>query len=401
MRQYGRERLVDLAELDAIRDRHARYLVDLATQAGIGLLGPDEAHWVERLSRAYDDLRVAVQWAITRQETDLALRLVVRLPDFAYWRVGYELADWSEAALQLPTAGTHPLAPAVYGGAARGAWCLGDYPRAIRLARASGELEWVDGTSRCAKPGDVLAVIAGYEGRIEEAIAHYERQVDLARPAADPPRLNWALFHLALCRAAVRDPLAGRLEAEEALSAAREAGRPNPTALCLGLLGVGRAVQRTDPAAALALLEESAEAAASVRNRWFYAFARMYAAATHGVHSDPAVAAGAFLEVFDVWERLGDWSQQWLSLLYVTWVLIRIGAAADAVTLHHALVAAAKPAPLDADRLAALAETLGAEAFDAAARRGSGMDGPAVVAFVRSSLRGHVPAVTGWQAATP
>ena len=183
---------------------------------------------MERLSRAYDDLRVAVQWAITRQETDLALRLVVRLPDFAYWRVGYELADWSEAALQLPTAGTHPLAPAVYGGAARGAWCLGDYPRAIRLARASGELEWVDGTSRCAKPGDVLAVIAGYEGRIEEAIAHYERQVDLARPAADPPRLNWALFHLAMCRAAVRDPLAGRLEAEEALSAAREAGRPIP-----------------------------------------------------------------------------------------------------------------------------------------------------------------------------
>ena len=59
-------------------------------------------------------------------------------------------------------------------------------------------------------------------GRIEEAIAHYERQVELARPAADPPRLNWALFHLAMCRAAVRDPLAGRLEAEEALAVARD-----------------------------------------------------------------------------------------------------------------------------------------------------------------------------------
>ena len=122
----------------------------------------------------------------------------------------------------------------------------------------------------------------------------------------------------------------------------------NPTALCLGLLGAGRALQRTDPAAALVLLDDSAEAAASVRNRWFYAFARMYAAATRGVHSDPAVAARAFLEVLEAWERLGDWSQQWLSLLYVTRLLLRIGAAADVVTLHYALVAAAKPAPLDA-----------------------------------------------------
>ena len=86
----------------------------------------------------------------------------------------------------------------------------------------------MEGTSRCAKPGDVLAVIAGYRGRIDEAIAHYERQVELARLAADPPRLNWALFHLAMCRAAIRDPLAGRLEAEEALAVARDAAATPP-----------------------------------------------------------------------------------------------------------------------------------------------------------------------------
>ena len=145
MRQYGRERLLADAEPDTVHDRHARYLVDLTERAGVGLLGPDEAHWVERLSRAYDDVRVAVRWAIERQDTDLALRLVVNLPDFAYWRVGYELTDWSEATLALPGAGEHPLAPAVHGGAARGAWCLGDYPRAIRLARACGPPEWVGG----------------------------------------------------------------------------------------------------------------------------------------------------------------------------------------------------------------------------------------------------------------
>ena len=50
---------------------------------------------------------------------------MVNLPDFAYWRVGYELTDWSEATLALPGAREHPLAPAVHGGAARGACAWG------------------------------------------------------------------------------------------------------------------------------------------------------------------------------------------------------------------------------------------------------------------------------------
>ena len=69
-------------------------------------------------------------------------------------------------------------------------------------------------------------------------------------------------------------------------------------------------------------------------------------------------------------------------------MLLRIGAADEVVTLHYALVAAAKPAPLDADRLALLAAALDAEACDAAAPRGEDMDGPAGVAFGRSILRG-------------
>ena len=37
-------------------------------------------------------------------------------------------------------------------------------------------------------------------------ITHDQRQVELARSAGDPLRLNWALSHLALTHAVVRDP---------------------------------------------------------------------------------------------------------------------------------------------------------------------------------------------------
>ncbi len=387
IRQYGRDRLDERGETDATRDRHARYLVDLTERGASGLLGPQEARWVDRLLAVYDDLRVAVRWAIAAGDVDLALRLVAGLPDFAYWRVGYELADWSEDALALPGALSHRLAGAVHGGAARGAWCLGDYPRATRLARASGPRGWVVGASRCAQPGDVLAVIAGYRGRIGEALEHYRRQVEAGRPAGDPLRLNWALFHLVMCRAAVHEPLAGLAEAEEALALARGTG--NPTGICIGLLGVGRALQRRDPETALALLDESAEVADSVRNRWFAAFARMYAAATRAVHADPSVAAEAFVRVLDDWERLGDRSQQWLSLTYTLRLLERLGADEDAVVLHHALVASGLPAPMDETALAALSDRLGPQRYAAAAGTGSAIDRAAAVAHIRAGLRAH------------
>ncbi len=394
MRQYGRERLVAGDELDVARERHARHVLDLAERAGVGLLGPDEALWVERLLRAYDDLRVAVRWAIGRGDVDLALRLVVGLADFAYWRVGLELAEWSEDALRLPGADAHPLAPAVYGCAARGAWILGDHPRAVRLAHAVGEPDWVESAARSVQPGDTLGVIDLYEGRSEPAFARFRRRVELARSAGDPLRLNWALAHLALTHAFVGDARNTRLVAEESLAAAREAGG-NPSAVALGLMSVGRALQGEDPSAARALLEESAETFASVRNRWFAAFASMYAAATHVEHSDPITATDALLPVLDAWEQMGDRSQQWLTLLFSTQLLIRLGAEAEAVTLHHALVAGAQPAPFDADRLAGLADSLGPDRFDTAARRGTAMDGRSAMVFVRSVLRGDAGPGTG------
>ena len=178
----------------------------------------------------------------------------------------------------------------MYGGAPR-RLVLGDYLR-DPARPASGEPDWVEGASRCGKPGDVLAVINGYKGRIDEAIVHYERQVELARMAADPPRLNWALFHLAMCRAAIHDPLAGRL-AEEALAVARDSAATPPPCRA-ARRRPGSAAQGPGRRAGAAGRER--EAAASVSNRWFYAFARMYAAATHGMHPILVMAATAFLE---------------------------------------------------------------------------------------------------------
>lgn len=73
----------------------------------------------------------------------------------------------------------------------------------------------------------------------------------------------------------------------------------------------------------------------------------MEAASTRGVHdADPAVAARAFVEVLDHWDRVGDRTQQWLNLRYIVRLLVRIGDDESALVLHRCLLAAGKPSPL-------------------------------------------------------
>jgi hypothetical protein len=160
----------------------------------------------------------------------------------------------------------------------------------------------------------------------------------------------------------------------------------NPTALSMAHYALGLVLKKSDPERALARFDEAAGLAASVRNFWWHGIALMEAAATRAVHADPASGAAALAVVLDHWDRVGDWTQQWLNLRYVVRLLVRLGADEDAVVLHHALVAAGKPSPLDARRLERAAAALGADGVAAAARRGSALTGPGAVALARTRL---------------
>jgi hypothetical protein len=201
------------------------------------------------------------------------------------------------------------------------------------------------GNGRVAYPGDVLADVALYEGDPATALAHYEREMTRARRDDDPIRLVWTLFYVAICQAALRTPAAGLAAAEEAVHVADATA--NPTARSMGRYALGLVLKKSEPDRALVLFDEAAESAASVQNFWWHGIALMEAAATRAVHGNPVRAASDFIVVLDHWDRVGDWSQQWLNLRYVTRLLVRLGADDDAAALHRALVRAGKPSPLD------------------------------------------------------
>jgi len=90
--------------------------------------------------------------------------------------------------------------------------------------------------------------------------------------------------------------------------------------------------------------------------------------------------------VLEHWDRVGDWTQQWLNLRYIVRLLVRIGADEDAVVLHHSLCAAGKPSPLHTARLALLLDGPDGPFASAAARIGSSLTPSEAVSIARSCL---------------
>ena len=371
LRAYGRDRLQEKGIDDLYAARHALYYTELAEQAAASVQAAEERAWVERMLPDYDNLRAAFEHAMAASDIDLALRLVTSIVELAHLRVGYEAAGWAERALELASP-DHPLFPAAAGFAARGAWNRGDFDRARSLAMLAEGRVPGRGTGRVAYPADVLADLALYEADPDTALAHYEAEVTRARRDDDPIRLVWTLFYVAICHAVLRNPEAGVPAAEESVPIADATA--NPTARSMARYALGLVLKKSEPDRALGLFDEAAELAASVQNFWWHGIALMEAAATRAVHGDPATAATLFIEVVDHWDRVGDWSQQWLNLRYVTRLLLRFGADDDAIVLHEALCKAGKASPLT-------------EAPSGLEHRGKALTGVEAVARARMSLR--------------
>lgn len=74
---YAKQKMEDVGEGDAVRDRHLSHYLDLAERADAGLRGPDQVAWSRRLDTESANLRAALDHAVASARTDDALRLAV------------------------------------------------------------------------------------------------------------------------------------------------------------------------------------------------------------------------------------------------------------------------------------------------------------------------------------
>jgi hypothetical protein len=230
----------------------------------------------------------------------------------------------------------------------------------------------------------VLADLDLFEDKAEQVLNYWDEQVAVARQGSNPIRLGQTLSTGAVLHGVLGGDFDPYLPAaREGVEIAETTG--NPTARSTAYFGLAFLLKRSEPGRALALFDEAASLAGDVQNFWWYGIALMEAAATRAVHGDPVAAAQLFDDVLDHWDRVGDWTELWISLRYVTRLLARLGAEDDVAFLHWAQLKAGKGSPLHADQLSALQESLGAARF--AAHGDADADGAEVVAWARSALQ--------------
>jgi len=92
VRRYALDRLAEAGEEELARLAHAEHLLDLAQRSSRALKGPEQADWIERIKFDHDNMRSALEWALSTGRAKMALRFVAALGRFWFMQT-----HWKEA----------------------------------------------------------------------------------------------------------------------------------------------------------------------------------------------------------------------------------------------------------------------------------------------------------------
>jgi predicted ATPase/DNA-binding SARP family transcriptional activator/Tfp pilus assembly protein PilF len=214
--------LLEPEAAEALRARHAVYLLTFAESRAEKADGSDEALAFGELEVELGNLGAAVDWAATSGQHQLAARLAAALSDFL-WRRGYweEHVRWMGAGVAASPTSTpedRTLAARLWHSLARVAYDRGDLDGAERDCRAG--LDLVTGGGRGhwhAMLVNVLGLAASRRGQHEEAERLLQQSLALFREVGHSRGEGMALHNLGVLAYATGQPDGARALYEQAL----------------------------------------------------------------------------------------------------------------------------------------------------------------------------------------
>jgi predicted ATPase/class 3 adenylate cyclase len=238
VREFGLEQLTESGEEAAIRKEHAALFMELAKAAAPALAGPDPGPWLDHLETEHENLRAALRWAVSTDNT-VGLRLGAALWRFwdtrGHWG---EARGWLERVLASGDGSASAERAAALTGLANVVQVQGDQQRARELHEEALALWREVGDPRGeAMSLDCLGYLAQGRGEYERAAGLHEQALELANQAGDERIAGYALINLGT--AAVYQ---GRYEQaaehySEALARVRRAGDKRAAGSVLNNLG--------------------------------------------------------------------------------------------------------------------------------------------------------------------
>lgn len=97
VRQYGREKLLEAGDTEAVRDRHLAYFVKLVEQAEPELYRSNQVFWFNKLDDERDNLRQALERSMA---TNIELGLRIATIPWRFWQ-RHDYQEWGDCLEQL------------------------------------------------------------------------------------------------------------------------------------------------------------------------------------------------------------------------------------------------------------------------------------------------------------
>jgi len=274
VRQYAAERLNEAGERDEVVRRHLEWVVSFAVKAGRGFMR-EQRRWSLRLRDEQDNVRYALETALTGVDPEAALRIAAAL-GYPWWVVGQpDARTWIVRALEAA-----PGAPDFI----RGLGLLGagihaenalDYDQAVAHLRKALAISRTVGAR--ALEGWVLSFMGRAAWNIDvdahPAAAWFEDALRIFREIDEPGGIGWMLGFLAEEQFKAGDLHGAASRATESFDVGTKSGLLQIVAESRRMLAVV-AVKRGEHAAAERLLEDAAATHEHTGDRWQLALIR-------------------------------------------------------------------------------------------------------------------------------
>ncbi|WP_030442740.1 ATP-binding protein [Actinoplanes subtropicus] len=205
IRQYGRERLAEIGELDKLRESHLDHYLATAQKVAAGWATPGQRAGLLRLRSEHANLRAALDYALAEATGGRrALELVTALRQLWYADAYLgEGREWLDRVLAAPPFTETPedrraRADALW----VAAWVTllqGDHARAAARIEECESLAEKPGPDRAAGYASALrGTSLLFRNLLPQAQAAYEQAAEVFRAIGDTEGLLWTLFQLAI-----------------------------------------------------------------------------------------------------------------------------------------------------------------------------------------------------------
>ena len=387
LRQFAAEVWDDAAELDRARARHAAYHVARSEQLRDLLAGSDPGSAMRAFDRLLPELRAAHAHLVKQSHVEGLVRLAFAVETYGMCRPRNEVMTWGLPVAELDP--LHPSAGEMLAFAAYSAWGRASREQFGELATQALDRSRRNHGTATAFVASVMGLQSLISGELQESLDWYAMAMDATDPTDLIRRSEISVTYL-LALAYSGDPRATDW-AEQTLE--EFDGSPSVLAAAWAWYGAGEAYVEIDPQLAMRRLQRAVDVSKG-GEAWFVAGAAGASLASLEARVGNARRAVELYEwLLPLWARTGDTSVVWTAMRSISALLFQLDQPDSAATLLEAVRTTSdghRVFGIDIDRLdnleRALREQIGTERFEAAARKGRGLDAAAVTDLAMQQL---------------